>query len=395
MVFSNLKSKLRIFYAIFILPPKKWKLPRRSEVIVYDASGMEVLASYLAGYRVEIIPIRGEYVNLPCLFLASLKLKFWKGNPIQAYADVFIQLVSPKVILTFIDNNVEFYTISKRFPQIKTIFIQNGLRSELGDIFGYLTKSEDFHVDYMLVHGDAVGRHYQKFITGESISMGSLKNNKIERSIGEKCSEILFISQYHDKPVGDAPFWVEHDGRKIYWSQFFEADTQVLKLLGKWCVENNKDLIVCGRSHENEGQEKNYFAELLDGNSWEFIPKSDKYDSYALLDSAEIVVTVDSTLGYEAMGRGNKTAIFSCRGASLKNEATKFGWPAKFPENGPFWTNDIDEVQIRRVMNYLNTVSENEWQQTRLTYSSEIMGFDLGNTRLTALLDRVINARSV
>jgi surface carbohydrate biosynthesis protein len=395
MVFYKIKSRLSIFYAIFILPPKQWKLPKRSEVIVYDATGVEILAPYLAGYSVEIIPIRGEYVNLPCLILASLKLRFWKGKPIQAYADVFIQLVSPKVIVTFIDNNAAFYVISKRFPHIKTVFIQNGFRGELGDIFGCLTKSDDFHVDYMLVHGNAIGRHYQKFISGESLTIGSIKNNKLAKCTGYEKNSILFISQYQDKPEGDAPFWVEHDGRKIYWNQFFEAETHVLKFLVKWCIEKNKVLKICGRSIESQGKEKSFFAQFLNGCSWEFIPKSHVYSSYSLLDSAEIIVTVDSTLGYESMGRGNKTAIFSCRGISLNNEATKFGWPSVFPENGPFWTNEIDELQLRRVMNYLNTLSDKEWQQTRLTYGSEIMDFDVGNTRLTAFLDRIINTQSV
>jgi surface carbohydrate biosynthesis protein len=47
------------------------------------------------------------------------------------------------------------------------------------------------------------------------------------------------------------------------------------------------------------------------------------------------------------------------------------------------------------VMNYLNTVSEEEWQEARLTYGSEIMDFDLGNTKLIALLDRIISTKSV
>lgn len=395
MKFRFFKSALKKAYAIFIVPPKQWSLPKKSDVLIYDACGAEVLAPYLERYSIEIIPIRGEYVNLPCLILASLKLRFWIGNPIQAYADVFIQLVSPKVIITFIDNKPEFYTISKRFSYIKTVFIQNGLRSELGDIFGFLTKSDDFHVDYMLVHGNAIGRHYQKFITGESITIGSIKNNNSAKRTGYKSNSVLFISEYHDKPECDAPFLVEHDGRKIYWNQFFEAETHVLKFLGKWCIENNKVLKICGRSFEGEGKEKNYFRQFLNGCSWEFFPKSDMHNSYELLDSAEIIVVVDSTMGNEAMVRGKKTAIFSCRGVSLDNEATKFGWPTAFPENGPFWTNEMDEVQFRRVMNYLNILSEQEWQQIILTYGSEIMDFDPGNTRLTALLDRIINTQSV
>ena len=66
------------------------------------------------------------------------------------------------------------------------------------------------------------------------------------------------------------------------------------------------------------------------------------------------VVSIDSTLGYEAFGRGNKTAIFGCRDDFLNTSDLKFGWPADLPNNGPFWTNDQDEMQFQRVMDYLN-----------------------------------------
>jgi surface carbohydrate biosynthesis protein len=110
-----------------------------------------------------------------------------------------------------------------------------------------------------------------------------------------------------------------------------------------------------------------------------------------LVDAAEIVVFIDSTLGYEAIGRGKKTASFSCRGASLNSEDRKFGWSAGLPENGPFWTNDADERQLRRVMDYLNTVNAEEWEQTRQLYASELMEFDAGNTRFIALLDQLLS----
>ena len=38
----------------------------------------------------------------------------------------------------------------------------------------------------------------------------------------------------------------------------------------------------------------------------------DIYGCYNLFDAAYVVVFIDSTLGFEALGRGNKTASFSC-----------------------------------------------------------------------------------
>ena len=102
------------------------------------------------------------------------------------------------------------------------------------------------------------------------------------------------------------------------------------------------------------------------------------------------MVFIDSTLGYESICRGKKTAALSCRGASLLSVSANFGWPTELPNNGPFWTNDQDETQFQRVMDYLNTVSDQEWEQTCQKYTNKLMDFDPGNTRFVALLDQLL-----
>lgn len=389
MNFERLKSRLKRFYAIFIAPPKQWRMPKKSEILIYDAAGAEVLTAYMTEFSVEIIPLRGESVNVSCLLRAILKLSFWKGKVIQAYTEAFIQAVSPKVVVTFIDNNADFYTISKRFPGIKTIFLQNGTRGEVGDIFGVLVKSEDYHVDYMLVHGAAIGRLYQQFVSGEVIAVGSLKNNLIEKSAVEDGS-ILFISQYRKQPENNSPMLIRGDGLPVYWNEFYAPEVQALSFLSKWCTEHNKLLRISGCSVDKQGPEFDFYAASLKGCKWEYIPKSGAYSSYKLVDSAEIVVFIDSTLGYEAIGRGKKTASFACRAASLNSEAANFGWPADLPDHGPFWTNEANESEFRRIMDYLARVSDEEWETVQRQYTSEVMAYDSGNTRFNALLDLLL-----
>jgi hypothetical protein len=308
------------------------------------------------------------------LLRAILSCRFWVNkSPIQAYIHVFIRCVSPQIVITFIDNNVSFYSISNRFPELRTIFLQNGTRSKRGDIFGVLVKSASYHVDYMLVHGSAIGRYYRKFISGEVIVTGSLKNNKCEKSSDATDGLILFISAYN--PI-------------------YKAAVKVLCFLNKWCAQNDKRLQICSHHFEDDGTEKGFYAKYLDGCIWEIMPKSDNYSSYNLVDAAEIVVSLDSTLGYEAFGRGKKTAIFACRDdfQNMPNIGDlKFGWPADLSNNGPFWTNDQDETQFQRVMDYLNTVSDVDLEQEYQSYATELMEFDPGNTRLIALLDQILS----
>ena len=105
MKIIRFKSNLKLFYTIFVAPPKEWKLPKKAEVLIYDTCGAEVMMEYLTKYNVTTMAIRGESINVPCLLRAAITLnfwKFWKYNPFTLYADAFIHAVSPKVIITFI-----------------------------------------------------------------------------------------------------------------------------------------------------------------------------------------------------------------------------------------------------------------------------------------------------
>lgn len=163
-----------------------------------------------------------------------------------------------------------------------------------------------------------------------------------------------------------------------------------MKHLKQWCKNNNKKLRVAGCVRGDTEAENRFYADKLNGSDWEYFARLDIYSTYILIDSAKIVVTIDSTMGYEAIARGKKTAFFSCRGLSLNREDRKFGWPADLPNNGPFWTNDQNEAQFQRVMDYLNTVSVECWEQNRQRYATELMEFDPGNTRFVALLDELL-----
>jgi surface carbohydrate biosynthesis protein len=384
---SRLKSKLKLLYTIFIAPPKEWQLPKKGEVLIYDACGAEAISPYLTKYSFTTMTVRGEAINVPCLLRAAATLKFWKGKPLNAYAEKIIQAVSPKVVITFIDNNPAFYGFSKLFPEVKTILLQNGSRYNWLD--GNPGKHE-YHVDYMLVFGASIGKYYNAHISGEVVPVGSLKNNAVSNTNGVKSDGVLFISQYRDKPKNNSPFYTDSNGEPVYHKQFYSAEVVALRFLAKWCVENKKSLKIASMSPGKTGPEFDFFEAILSGCSWEYIPKIGLNSSYKLVDAAEIVVGIDSTLVYESIGRGKKTASFFCRGINLNNESRTFGWPAELPKNGPFWTNDQDETQFQRIMDYLNTVSDEDWEQTRQHYATELMEYDPGNTRFVELLDQLL-----
>lgn len=388
-IINRLKSRLRNLWRLFICPPKTWKWPSKSQILIYDARGEEFLLPYMQGYRVALLHMQGERVNIPVMILATLRWKFWVGKPLQAYIETFIQITSPKVIVTFIDNNINYYLLSNRFPKIKTIFLQNGVRGGPGDVFASIVHCDDYRVDYMLVFNAEVGKAYSRYIQGEVVACGSLKNNhkKVKKATD---GSVLFVSQFRLKPSNGRPFFEGSDNTKIFWEEVYAAEVRVLGLLKSWCTENRVLLRIAGCTVDDPHAEFLFFKAHLGDSNWEHIPKTDAYCAYELVDAAEIVVFIDSSLGFESIGRGKKTAAFSCRSFFLNDESMKFGWPALLPDSGPFWSNAPDEQDFLRVMNYLHGIGPAEWEQVRQMYVDKLMEFDPGNSQFVSLLGQLI-----
>jgi hypothetical protein len=66
MKVSRLVSKLKVFYQIFIVSPKAWYLPKKAEILIYDAydaCGAEAMLPYMTEYRVTTMAVRGELME--------------------------------------------------------------------------------------------------------------------------------------------------------------------------------------------------------------------------------------------------------------------------------------------------------------------------------------------
>jgi surface carbohydrate biosynthesis protein len=386
MLYKNFKRLIVDGYNFLVKSKKIWYSPKNSQILIYDAQGLEALLPYIKKYSFDVLHRNGEFINIVCLIRAILTWRFWTSGMFNIYSLVYIQAVNPKIIITFIDNSTSFYLLSKKFPNIKTIFLQNGTRGLYGDVFEYLEKSDKYYVDYMFVHNKQIGNLYSQYISGKIIASGSLKNNSVPRS-GPVKKNILYISQWRKKPTNNEPLFTLVNGLSIHWNEFYEADIAVIHFLDSWCKKFGIQLTICGSQKGSEDVEEAFFKQYLKQCNWEFIPKTSIYSGYQQIDAADLVVSIDSTLGYEALSRGKKTAIFSCRMiAKAKLSLYKFGWPTTRTDSGPFWTNSIDEIEFERIMSYISSVSDDAWEQVCCKDIPELMEFDGGNTQLLALL---------
>ena len=375
------------FLALFISAEKIWRWPRRSEVLIFNASGQEILLEYLRPWTPEVLHVEGELVNIPVL-LASL---FKRGGIFDAYVDSYIGRVQPRLIVTIIDNDLRFYTISARRKNIKTLFIQNGVRVYFSEVFETLDRalapSESLEVDYMAVFGARIGAEYARYIQGDVIPIGSIKSNRYPIRNTRKSRTIAFVSQYRntDGIMMDEKFYTRQE--------FLEkADRLVLAFLAKYARKHGKELFVvpCSGSRKYvtlEG-EKSYYCELL-GQPFYFSEWRWPGSSYEAIDSAEVVVCVDSTLGYESVARGNKTAILSIRSHLIGLRGLTYGWPESYPDCGPFWTNLPDPDVFEGILDHLFAINDEQWRAelTDCGFAS-VMAYDAGNSILKSILEK-------
>jgi surface carbohydrate biosynthesis protein len=391
-------SKAKTYFSFLSRAKKNWKPVRKSNVLIYDAEGAEVLSLYLHPWKPEILHVRGEEINMQ-IFLKSL---FRKGNGLANYLDCFIEAVSPRLIVTFIDNSLKFFAISGRHPNIKTLFVQNGVRSYYADIFEVLDREKaagrrGLAVNYMGTFGSFPGGEYGKYIDGEVIAMGSFKNNIVPRGTSKNKGTIAYISQYRNIEG------LVMDGRFRTRQDFFEkADRIVLDFLDDYAQRNGKQLfIVPFNSPDSDSQmfqsESSYYRDLT-GREHAYASNAGTgfAKSYRSLDTAEVVVGIDSTLVLECAARGNKTAVFSVRGHFLGLKGIDFGWPGSLGDEGSFWTNQPDTRIFERILDHLFNITDEQWiSELSEQEFDRVMVYDPGNHIFNSILQKELGTPAV
>ena len=117
---------------------------------------------------------------------------------------------------------------------------------------------------------------------------------------------------------------------------------------------------------ENEAaiqEEMSFFKSNLSGIDFTFLEKTTRISTYKYIDEADIVVCIDSFVGYESIGRSNKTAMVSIRGEFINEESYKFGWGSEINDFGLFWMNKASETNFIQIIDFLINTTNNEWEE--------------------------------
>lgn len=220
---------------------------------------------------------------------------------------------------------------------------------------------------------------------------GSLRNNAFisDSSIKPSSKSIIYVSQLPSAPALPNDVIAYLQDQPITYSEFYAAEKIVVDILHNYCIANNLEFTICGKQSSQCEIEQEFFGEVATSG------RNSPLDSYSTLDAAHIVVTLDSTLGYEFHARGKRVLFIGGRFMHHQNESVRhmasvtFGFPAKLPQEGPYWLSDLSEGKITERLNFLSQATDSEVRALNNEFKDRFMTFDPDNVRLTQFFSSI------
>ena len=357
--------------------------PQKKRILIYDANNSKLIINYLYKKDYEVLCTRREKFSLFIILKCLLKKKF----SFREYYIEYIKYVNPKIVITYIDNNPFFYELKNRL-NVKTMFIQNGLRTAIGDIFQFAlnknfkisknVKKKKFSVDYMLVWNHDIGKFLNKFINGKYFSIGSFANNFFVKKNIKSKNDIIFISCSRFLKNKNAIL------NGISYNNYIKNEKKFYFYLENFCEENKFGLHILGKTNYNS--EFQYYRENF-SKKFHFIARTKDRNAYDILCNYKYIVTFDSSLGYEMLIKGKKVGFFSRFEENIYPYKTiKFGWLQKIKNKGPFWTDKINKKEVYRILQFLIKTKESFWKKRLNNLALRLINFDKNNSEFKRIL---------
>jgi len=353
-----------------------FSFPKKGKIFVFDWHSKNYANKIFNKEDLVYFSTRNEELNIIIYLRCIFKGKFSRLFYILEY----IKFVNPKIVITFIDNNLMFYKL-RNFLNIPTAFFQVGHRTYHGDIFSVakdlkLNLSSKLKVDYMFVYNDIVGKKYKSFINGECFSIGSALSNSVPINSKKKNKDLIYISNFRLLQLKKTEFVC----KGLTWEDWAKSESILINNLKTFCLENNLKFSILGKYKSDKSKfEYDYFSSLVNSDKWKYIENSKDRKNYNILDESQLVTGTVSTLLHESIGRKNKTVFFGIRPDIYPINTKFFGYFLNRPKIGPFWVNEVNEDAFKLVLNNIYKLNEEKWKKLLESYDQDITKYDNNN----------------
>ena len=364
----------------------------KADVVVVDSDTSEWLGQYFPKSRILVVEIdsgrRYFWTLMACLFLGQ--------TTIDHYIARVINRSGSSLAISIQDNFLPLFKLKRHLTKAKVVLIQNGHRTARRDLFDSdkMPSSGDMQVDCYMCFNDAVGKQVAALTNSPVLTIGSFRSNHV-RSFQSCFPTICYISTFNPEVSSDFDYGAPNTSESFRYGSLLQHRLAILTEVAKFCSNEHLKLVILGkRRHDLAHSEYHYYKQALGDIKFTYFPRLKPEDNYQRVDQSWITVSTSSTLGYESLGRGNRTALLQADSHLLGDSSLAIGWPTKLPQEGPFWTTSCTSARVEEVLNFLNSATNEEWGISRQLVLNAIPEFDPGNLRFVDYL-KDFGARSI
>ena len=280
-----------------------WHDKSSCDVLIFDAEGSDLIQHCIPlGAKVNVLRVReGVPLIKSVHFFLLLFMNIGKYQRLKsALMATLVKTWNPKVVITFIDNTDTLGKMKSLFPSIQCISVQNGTRWQLSRP-SHPSLTFDHYFCFGKIEGDILSQNV--YPVAHLYPTGSLKAGLFFAQHQPKASkefDLCFISQFTPLDDLQTDQWT-----KEMLLAYYETDRDVFIQVAN--VAAKKNLTLCFAMSSSLGSakyeaEKNHYAH---NDQVHFIPNS-QFSSYAAVQASRLSITTSSTLGYEALGMGER-----------------------------------------------------------------------------------------
>ena len=341
----------------------KLKNPNKYKIVVYDDVEISSLKQVLRNY--DYFTLKTRVQNIDEIYITpDIIIKFIKnfnGNLMTSYQASLIELINPKIVVTFIDNSFKFSEIAKKMhSKIHFLAIQNAYRIDIGE-YKHRYKKKLTATDYrkriflpnFLCFGkfdiDLYKKHkisVKKFFIVGSLRLANFFDHLKKKNINLKKSkyDICLISE-------------SSTGRNELFGikNFEEKSALVVKYTIKFCMKFNMKFIY-PLKYRDKKTELLFYRKYLTNLEYKYleknaISKKNNFSTYSIMYQSKVSVAIISTLLSEQLATGRK--ILACNLTPTKL------WD--FPVNGICFIKNCDYKLFEKRLLKIYSISEKNY----------------------------------
>ena len=302
-----------------------YKNPKINDLVVLDTEGIEYLNNVLKNRNYFKLTTR--FKNLKTIYFTPkvifFSFLFFRGNIFLAYLSALINIINPRVVITYVDHSEKFHKLALLFKhRVKFLAIQNATKDYEINLSEHLKNKKtsfyqykkNYFVPYLFTYGQFEINFFKKkkikvinFKKIGSLKVSNFKRIKKKNLINGRRYDICLIAD-------TAPNYDEFFQLKGLESGFVKT----IKFTIRFCKENKKKIIIPMKRYlkKSKSEEISFFKKYLNESEFKFLLKNsvtktlkDKYLSYLKIYESNVTVSCASSMLREALSLKKKIMV--------------------------------------------------------------------------------------